>query len=163
MPSAPITLRVNLRKLLVVLLLTVPLMVADVLWTVDRSRDEFTAASGRSLETVARVAASGAEAFVDAAFATAAEIAARPDVLALVQRQNRTHQDRTEVELAALDKVWQTPQAGPAVERIVASGEAIQLRAHALLPRRPGLVDDHLRRRPLGNRSGDARHLGSRH
>lgn len=128
MPSDSVTLRVNLRKLLIVLLLTVPLMVGDVLWTVDRSREEFTSASGRSLERVARVAASGAEAFVDAAVAEAAEIAARPDVLALAQRQNRLHQNRTEIELASLDKVWQTPEAGPAVEAIVASGEAIQLR-----------------------------------
>ncbi len=128
MPSDSLTLRIDLRKLLLVLLLTVPLLVADVLWTVERSRNEFTQASGESLETVARVAAAGAEAFVDAAVAEAAELASRPDILALAERQNRAHQGRTEVELAALDKVWQTPEAGPAVERIVASGEAVQLR-----------------------------------
>ena len=128
MPSDSLILRINLRKLLIVLLLTVPLMVADVVWTVERSRREFTAASGSGLETVARVAAAGAEAFVDAAVAEAAEIAARPDILALVKRQNAAHRARTEVELAALDKVWQSPEAGPAVERIVASDEAVQLR-----------------------------------
>lgn len=128
MPADSLFLRVNLRKLLVVLLLTVPLMVADVLWTVDRSREELTAASGQGLETLARVAASGAEAFVDAAVAEAREMAARPDVLAMVRRQNAMHQGKTEIELASLDKVWQTPQAQAAVERIVASGEAMQLR-----------------------------------
>ena len=128
MPPDSLILRVNLRKLLVVLALTAPLLVGDILWTVDRSRQEFTAASGSGLETVARVAAAGAEAFVDAAVSEASEMAAHPDLLALAKRQNVAHERRTEVELAALDKVWQTPEAGPAVERIVGSGEAIQLR-----------------------------------
>ncbi len=126
-PNA-LSLRVDLRKLLIVLLLTVPLIVADILWTVDRTAEEFTAASGAALETVARVAAAGAESFVDLAVGQAIEMAARPDVVALVQGQNKANQGRTEIELAAPDKIWQTPQAGTWVERIVASPAALELR-----------------------------------
>jgi hypothetical protein len=129
MPSDSLSLHINLRKLLIVLLLTVPLLAADILWTLERTREEFAAASGRSLETLARVAAAGAESFVDVAVGQAREMAARPDVLALVERRNKANQGRTEIQLAALDKVWQTPEAGPEVQRIVATSEALALRA----------------------------------
>lgn len=122
------SLRIDLKKLLIVLGIAVPILLVDHIYSIEAGQDAYRAAAAGYLETLASGAAAASDAVVENAVARAQTLAARPDVVDLVKRNAAQHRGRDEAWLAAPDKVWQTPEAEPTVDRILSDPVALALR-----------------------------------
>ena len=81
-PSGSVFLRLDARQALIVLAVAAPILLADMILVLDRSRESYAAAAEEFLETLARTAGAGIEEFVDSGVSEARELASRRDVVA---------------------------------------------------------------------------------
>ena len=137
-PDSGPSIRIDLKKLLLVLGIGVPILIVDHIYSIESGREAYHAAVADYLETLAVTAAGAAEALVEDSIAQAQALAARPDVIALAKSSYAEHRGRDEGELAVPDKVWQTPEAEPIVDRIVSHPVALILREE--IGRDPSIV-----------------------
>ena len=126
--AGSVFLRLDARRALIVLAIAAPILVADMILVLDRSRDAYTGAAENSLETLARTAGAGIEEFVDSGVSGARMLASRGDVVSEAASA-AAGAPPNEESLMAIDDIWQTPQAEIAVRDIVAGLVAADLRA----------------------------------
>ncbi len=130
-------LRLDARRLLIALAVVAPLLLADMIVVLDRSREAHTAAAKEYLETVARTAGAGVEEFVDSGVSYARILASRSDVVEAAAKVSGGPPPDEEA-LMGIDRNWQTPVAEAEVRGIVANPVAAGLRT--FIENAPGAV-----------------------
>lgn len=127
---SPVLVSLDVRKILLVLVITVPLLLADMIFVLDRARSDYSGAVENYLETLARTAAAGVESFVDHAAADARAMGGDPALVETAVASAARRRGMTEEKLAAIDEVWQRPEAEEYVTEVVGGSPARRLRQY---------------------------------
>lgn len=125
-------LRVNVRTLLIVLILTVPLILIDMVLVLDRTRTELTSISGEHLQTMAESTAAGVNRYIDTQVRAAQLLAADRQLRLAVTRANRAYPADPSRQLIEryeqIDRDWQTPKVASTVSSLMAADASVSLR-----------------------------------
>jgi hypothetical protein len=131
--------RVNARTLLIVVLLTVPLLLVDMVLVLDRSRKELTSVSGEHLQTLAESAAANVSRFVEARVQDARLLASHDELRGLARGANLAYKGGSEEQLQEeyeqIDQEWQSPKVASVVARLMGGRTSVSLREYLDLNR----------------------------
>ena len=132
-PSS-LVIRVNVRTLLVVLVLTVPLILIDMVLVLDRTRTELTSVSGEHLQTMAESTAAGVSRYIDTHIRAAHLLAADRQLRFAVARANRAYPADPDEQLIEryeqIDRDWQTPKVASSVSALMGTDASVSLREY---------------------------------
>lgn len=123
-----VVLHINVKTLLVVLLLTATPVLIELVLTVDRTREEHIALTADYLETLARAGAAETARFIEEREREVKLLTLRADFREAARAANRRNRGRGEEEMAAVDKIWQTPETAARVAEVVTGPAAAGLR-----------------------------------
>jgi len=123
-PSS-LTFRVDFKVLLVVLLLTVPLLVADMFLVLDRSARTLTETIGGYTEAMAKEKAAEVARWVHWKVNNAALLATSSQIRDAVAAANRGYlgvkEETIQARFKEIDSLWESPKAGGLVARMLSS------------------------------------------
>jgi hypothetical protein len=132
-----IEVRVNLRVLLILAAIAVPLLLADVFFVLDRSRAALDATVGNHLKTIAEVTASNVSRFVQSKVVEVGLLATAAEVRHAAQAANQGYSGRNEEaareKLLEIDRQWETPEVAALASGILASPASAYLRQYLTL------------------------------
>ena len=121
-------LRVNLKALLLLAAVAVPLLLLDLFFVLDRSRSALETTVGNHLKTIAEVMASETSRFVHAKIVEVGILAAEEEVRRAAVEANR--QPVSEQKLLELDRNWESPKSAEVANRMLASPTSAYLRGY---------------------------------
>jgi hypothetical protein len=126
--------RVNLKVLLIVLAIALPLLALDMLLVSDRSRNALTSLIGGQSEAIAKVAASETSRWVQGKIVNIGVVAASPDVRRVVAQANRRYQGLSQTAMEAsfreIDQNWESREAAGVVSRMLSNPASAYLREY---------------------------------
>jgi len=132
-----VVVQVNVKRLLVVLLIAVPLLALDMFLVLDHSREEFTALTGGYLQTLAENGARQLGYFVRERVVDLETVARNNQLRDAVREANQLSSGRDEQalagELANLNKAWPSLQATPLLSRVLGGNASLFLREYMTL------------------------------
>ncbi len=122
-----IEVHVNLRVLLVLTAVAVPLLLADVFFVLDRSRAALDSTVGDHLKAIAEVAASEVSRFVQSKVVEAGILAAEGELRQAAEAANQGYrglgEKATQEKIRAIQRNWETPQ-GSATQMLASPASA---------------------------------------
>lgn len=129
--------RVNLKVLLIILAVTLPLLLVDMFLALDRSRERLSSAIGGHFETIAQVTASEVSRWIHSRVVQVGVLAANPEVRRAVAEANRSHQGVSESAMQARfkerDENWDSPKVAPIVSQMLSNSASVYLREFVAL------------------------------
>ncbi len=138
MPSRNgLEIRVDLKALLILAAVAVPLLLADVFFVLDRSRAALDAVVGDHLKAVAEVTASEISRYVQSKVVETGLLAAEGELRQAAAAANQSYRGLSEEaarqRLVALDRDWKGSQANALVTRLLANPASAYLREYLAL------------------------------
>ncbi len=130
--GSSIVVAVNLKKLLIVLAVIVPILLLDMFLVLDRSRDALKSEAGAHFETIAKMTASETSRWVHARVLDVRTVAANADVRRVVTEANvefrRHNENAMRSRLGEIDRDWNTPKVAAVVTQLLTNPASVHLR-----------------------------------
>jgi hypothetical protein len=140
MISGDLEVRFSLRKLLIVLFLTVIPFSLMGLFAVTRSQSSLRDATGRNFSTIAQMSAREVSAYVHDRVVQVGMLARMPVVVEAVKAANRGYSGVSESafqqKVERIESIWNTPESTPIVTQILSSPASRALQEQLSLDRR---------------------------
>ena len=127
-----VTLRLNVKTLLVALVITVTPLVIDLFLVLDRSRADLIGLAGEYFEATAHSASLAVAGFLDAKVVDLKVLAAEQRVQQISHRAG-AKQELNEAMLLAINRDWETPKVAAIVSELVANPVSVYLREYLTL------------------------------
>jgi len=135
-PSS-LTVRINLKVVLIVLAIAVPLLLADMFLVLDRSSNALTATIGTQTEALAKVTAGEVHRWIRWKVNEVQLLVATSELRRALLEANRRYAGMSEGAVQAMvmdtDRDWETPKVAPLVSRMLSTPASVFLKNHTAL------------------------------
>ena len=130
--SNGVEIHVNLKALVILAAVAVPLLLADVFFVLDQSRAALDSTVGDHLRAVAEVTAAQVSRFVHSKIVEAGVLAAEPELRRAAEAANQGYrglgEEAIRQKLEEMDRNWESPKASVAAAQLLASPASAYLR-----------------------------------